>query len=160
MAKSVETWMDALCKTFNISDGGLGSVRSFLVFERNELPNAVSAEMAPCAVSYVTDMQVEYSTGGPTIFYWYGETDFHLTKDVKIANVSSIMKYYGRIFSAAAGNMQLDGLVEHFTILQNTSGAMQFVTFKHPVTGQDDHQGIIVKWFVKQNVSGEYTISA
>jgi hypothetical protein len=56
--------------------------------------------------------------------------------------------------------MQLDGLVEHFTILQNTSGAMQFVTFKHPVTGQDDHQGIIVKWFVKQNVSGEYTISA
>ena len=160
MADSVETFLDAICKAFAVSDGGLGKVRSFLVFERNELPEAITADMAPCAVTYVTDMQLEYSTGGPTIFYWQGQTDFHLTKDVAMKNVASVMKYYGRIAAAAMQNATLGGLIELFIILQNTDGAMQFVTFKHPVTGQDDHQGIVVKWSVKQSVSGQYSVSA
>lgn len=160
MADSVETWLDTLSKVFAVSDGGLGAVRSFLVFSVNQMPESITAEMAPCAVSYVTDMQVEYSEGGPTVFYWYGQTDMHLSKDVKTANVASIMKYFGRIFSACAKNMTLGGLVEHFTILQKTANALQFVTFRHPVTNQDDHQGIIVRWYVKQKVSGQYTISA
>ena len=158
--KSVETWLDALCKVMAVSDGGLNNVRSFLVFSINQMPEAITAEMSPCAVSYVTDMQVEYSEGGPTVFYWYGQTDFHLSKDVKIANVAGIMKYFGRIFAACAQNMTLGGLVEIFIILQKTANALQFVTFRHPVTNQDDHQGIVVRWYVKQQVSGQYTISA
>ena len=160
MANSVETFLDEICKTFAVSDGGIGTVRSFLVFERNELPEAVTAEMTPCAVTYVTDLQVQYSTGGPTIFYWQGQTDFHLTKDVAAKNVAQVMKYFGRIAAAAMQNMTLGGLVELFTILQNTENSLQFVTYKHPVTGNDDHQGIVVKWSVKQPVSGQYTVSA
>lgn len=160
MADSVETFLDTLCRVFAVSDGGLGKVRSFLVFSTNQMPEAITADMAPCAVSYVTDMQLEYSEGGPTVFYWYGQTDFHLTRDVKIANVASVMKYFGRIASAAMQNMTLGGLVELFIILQKTANALQFVTFRHPVTNQDDHQGIVVRWFVKQKVSGQYTISA
>lgn len=160
MADSVETFLDALCKVFAVSDGGLGNVRSFLVFANNQMPESVTAEMTPCAISYVTDMQLEYSEGGPTVFYWYGQTDFHLTRDVKIANVASIMKYFGRIAAAAMQNMTLGGLVELFIIMQKTPNALQFVTFRHPVTNQDDHQGIIVRWYVKQKVSGQYTISA
>ncbi len=160
MTVSVETWLDEVCKVMAVSDGGLNNVRSFLVFSVNQMPEAITAEMSPCAVSYVTDMQVEYSEGGPTVFYWYGQTDFHLSKDVKIANVASIMKYFGRIFAVCAKNMQLGGLVEDFTILQKTPASLQFVTYKHPISGQDDHQGIVVRWSVKQKVSGLYTISA
>jgi hypothetical protein len=159
MAESVETWLDELCRVFAVSDGER-PIRSFLVFERNELPESITPEMTPCAVSYVTDLQLEYSTGGPTLFFWQGQTDLHLTRDVKTANVASIMKYYGRIVTAAAGNMKLNNLVEHFTILQGTAGSMQFVTYKHPITGADDHQGIVVRWMVKQNVSGDYVVSA
>lgn len=160
MADSVETFLDAICRAFAVSDGGLGKVRSFLVFERNELPESVTVEMVPCAVTYVTDMQLEYSTGGPTIFYWQGQTDFHLTKDVAMKNVGGVMKYFARIAAAAMKNATLGGLVELFIILQNAAGAMQFVTFKHPVTGADDHQGIVVRWSVKQVVSGQYVVSA
>lgn len=143
-----------------VSDGGLGSVRSFLVFGVNQMPESITPEMVPCAISYVTDMQVQYSEGGPTIFYWSGQTDFHLTRDVKIANVPMIMKYFGRIFAACAQKATLNSTVELFTIIQNTANAMQFVTYKHPVTNADDHQGIVVHWTVKQKVSGQYTISA
>lgn len=160
MSVSVETWLDALCKVFAVSDGGLGNVRSFQVFSVNQMPEAITADMSPCAVSYVTDMQLEYSEGGPTVFYWYGQTDLHLTRDIKIANVASIMKYFGRIAAAAMKNMTLGGLVELFVILQKTPNALQFVTFRHHITNQDDHQGIVVRWYVKQKVSGLYEISA
>lgn len=160
MADSVETFLDEICKTFAVSDGGINTIRSFLVFERNELPEAVSAETGPCAVSFVTDLQVEYSMGGPTIFYWQGQTEFHLTRDISAKNVAHVMRYFGRIAAAAMQNMKLGGRVEFFTILQGTENALQFVTYKNPVTGQDDHQGIVVRWSVKQPVSGQYLLSA
>ncbi len=160
MADSVETFLDKICKVFAINDGGFGNIRSFLVFESNQMPESITADTAPCAVSYVTDMQLEYSEGGPTVFYWYGQTDFHLTKDIKMANLASVMKYFGRIAAAAMRNMTLGGLVELFIILQKTPGSLQFVTYRDPLTGKDDHQGIVVRWFVKQKVSNQYTISA
>ena len=159
MAESVESWMDDLCRVFAVSDGER-PIRSFLVFERNELPESITPEMTPCVVNYVPELQLEYSEGGPTLFYWYGQSDFHITRDVKVSNVPGIMRYFGRIVAAAAGHMKLNNRVEHFTILQGTAGSMQFVTYKHPVTGADDHQGIVVRWMVKQNVSGEYVVSA
>jgi len=159
MADAVETWIDVLCKIFAIDAGSGGEVHSFVVFEKNELPAAITAEMVPCAVSYVTDVQLEYSIGGPTIFFCFGQTEFHLTTDVKPANISYLMPFFGRIFAAAARNMKLAGKVELFTILQNTAGALSFVTYKD-AAGNDDHQGIVVKWSVKQNVSGQYPVSA
>jgi len=159
MADAPETWIDYLCKVFNIADGRGGEVHSFVVFEKNELPAVVTPDMIPCAISYVTDMQVEYSAGGPTIFFNYGQTEFHLTTDVKPANISYILLFFGRIFAAAAQNMKLSGKAQHFTILQNTPGALTFVTYKD-ATGKDDHQGIVAKWFVKQSVSGQYTVKA
>jgi hypothetical protein len=159
MADAPETWIDYLCKVFNIDDERGGEVHSFVVFEKNELPAAITPDMIPCAVSYVTDMQLEYSEGGPTIFFSYGQTEFHLTTDVKPANISYILPFLGRIFAAAAQNMKLSGKVKHFTILQNQAGALAFVTYKD-ATGKDDHQGIVAKWFVKQEVSGQYVVKA
>lgn len=158
---SVETWLDTLCKVWGtVSDNEGKTVRSFLVFERNELPDSwITAVEGPCAASYVETMQVEYSTGGPTLFFWNGLTEFHITPDVKPANASTVMLYFARIFAAAAGSMKLSNTVEHFYI-QPVENAIQMVTFNHPVTNQPDHQGIVVRWSVKQNVSGDYTVSA
>jgi hypothetical protein len=159
MADAVETWIDTLCKVFNIDDGRGGQIHSFVIFEKNELPAAITPELIPCAVSYVSDVQFEYSTGGPTIFYWNGQTEFHLTSDVKPANIAYIMPFFGRIFAAAAQQAKLSNKVELFQIPNNTPGVMLFATYKN-ADGHDDHQGIVVKWFVKQNLSGQYVISA
>lgn len=161
MAVSVETWLDVLCKVWGtVSDGENGTVRSFLVFERNELPASfITAVEGPCAASYIESLSTEYSTGGPTLFFWNGLTEFHLTPDVKPANAPTVMLYFSRIFAAAAQNLKLSATVEHF-VIRNVENAMQMVTYNHPVTGQPDHQGILVRWLVKQNVSGQYTVSA
>jgi hypothetical protein len=160
MAQGVETWLDKLCSVWGtVSDGENGTVRSFLVFERNEMPNSfITAIEGACAASYVESLQPEYSAGGPTLFFWSGLTEFHLTADVKPANAGMVMLYFSRIVAAAAGNMKLSNTVEHFFI-PPVENAVQMVTFNHPVTGQPDHQGILVRWQVKQNVSGSYTVS-
>ena len=159
MAKEIKTWIDTLCRVFAIDDGQGGQVHSFVIFEKNELPAAITPEMIPCAVSYITDVQVEYSVGGPTIFFCYGQTEFHLTTDVKPANIAHILPFFELIFAAAARNAGLSAKVNRFEVLNNTPGAMLFATYKRP-DGSDDHQGIVAKWLVKQNVSGQYTISA
>lgn len=158
---SVETWIDALCKVFEVSadDGGFNIVKSYRMFELNELPDVVMPELVPCAISYVTDLELEYGAGSPTIFYWSGQTEFHLTKDVRPANHAFLMPFYRRIVASAGANMKLGNTAELFLILQNTPGAVQSVIFRN-AQGQDDHQGLMVKWTVKQNVSGQYTISA
>lgn len=155
--ESVETWIDALAARWEISDGRSGTVRSFRIFSTNDYP-ASMAGLAPCVVSYPTDLEVEYSQGGPTILLWSGQSDFHLTLDVKPSNIPYILPFYGRILTAAAGSMKLGGLVSYFTLPQNQKGAMTFVTYKNAL-GQDDHQGIIVQWIVKQVLSGQLTVS-
>ena len=155
MSKSAEHWLDTLNQlwAFNRGDGVL--VRSFFT---KDLPAAVTADMAPCAVSYITDCQPMYSAGGPTILHWEGQTDFHLTRDVKPANMGYLHGFYERILVAAMASITLGGKVHNFQIV-GSSGAMRSVTYKK-ADGQDDHQGIVVRWTVEQHVSGQYSISA
>lgn len=155
---SVETWIDKLAAIWEIPTGNGNTVRSFHVFDRNELPAAIDASMAPCATSYPTSCRPEYSAGGPTILFWKGQTEFHLTEDVKPANVPFILPFYGRILAAAMANMKLSGTVELF-LVADEDDALVFVTFPKP-DGTPDHQGIVVKWQVKQPVTGLYTVSA
>jgi len=157
MAASAETFIDKIADLFKISDGETGTIRSFHVFDRNEMPAAMAADMAPCVIHYITNCQPEYSEGGPTIFFWDGQSEWHLTKDVKPSNVRIILPFYGRILAKAMSDMQLSGTVNSF-VIPPEEGAMSFVTFRN-VEGRDDHQGIVVKWKVKQDVTGQYTVS-
>ncbi len=152
-----DKWLDALCKIFAINVGGR-DIKSFVVFERDELPAAINIETIPCAVSYITDCQPEYSTGGAFKLYWSGETDFHITKDVKPSNIPVIMRCYPKILAAAAANITLGGTVMDFTI-PNVSGAMRFMTYLN-TDNKPDHQGVVVRWNVMQHVSGTYEVKA
>jgi hypothetical protein len=155
--QSVESWIDAVAKLWRLSYDGK-QLTSFLIIEKNEMPAAVVADMAPCVISYPVSCEPEYSLGGPTKLYWTGESDFHLTKDVKPANLVSILPFYGRIFAAAAASMQLGGKVFSFRIPRDPQ-AIRLVSFEGP-QAKPDHQGLIVKWQVEQHVSGQYTIGA
>lgn len=159
MADWLQNWLDNLCEVMTVTDRHGKQVRSFHVFDRNELPDAITPEDAPCAVSYVTDIQLEYSAGGPTHLYCYGQTEFHLTEDVKPANVAYCMSMYEPIVRACAGAMTLGGTVKHFTLLQNAPGALAFMTYTN-IDGKPDHQGIVVKWYVNYVASGDLVVSA
>lgn len=159
MTDWIQSWLDNLCEVMGVTDRHGKQVRSFHVFDRNELPDAITPESMPCAVSYVTDIQLQYSMGGPTLLFSTGQTEFHLTTDVKPANVAYCMSLFEPIVRACANDMQLGGTVEYFTILQNAGAALQFMTYTN-ADGRSDHQGVVVRWSVKQNISGDLTVSA
>lgn len=152
---SAENWIEELAKIWQIADGKGGTLRSFGM---TNMPDAVTATMAPCVYSYPLGCKPQYSEGGPTILWWTGRSEFHLTEDVKVGNVPYVVSFFRRILIAAMGNMRLNGTVTLFLIPEDDN-AMQFITYKRN-DGADDHQGIVVNWQVEQTVSGYYTVSA
>lgn len=157
MADWLQSWMDKVAALMAVTDVHGAQVLSFLMFERNELPDAISPEMVPCAYSYVQGCQPQYSVGGPRIMFWNGQTEFHLTQDVKPANIPYVLSFFERILRAAAAKATLDGAVELF-LIPDEANAMQFITYQN-MDGRDDHQGVIVRWNVKQPIS-DLTVSA
>ncbi len=159
--RSVEHWFDTLAELWaGVEDGAGQRLTSYKVFSKNELPSVpILAANAPCVASYVDDCMPQYSEGGPTLLKWLGVSEFHITKDVKPSNMAEIMLYYERIIAAAAADMQLGGKVAIWSIVQEQQGAMTNVTFRNHLTSEPDHQGILVKWEVLQDVSGLYTVS-
>lgn len=158
MSNWLQSWLDEVCDVMAVTDLHGRTVQSFHVFSVNEMPDAISPEMTPCAISYITDCMPEYSTGGPTLLFWSGLTEFHLTSDVKPANIPYILTFFEKIITATAGNATLGGNVELF-LIPGEGNAMQFANYKN-AEGRDDHQGMVVRWTVKQNISGQLTVSA
>jgi hypothetical protein len=152
-------WLDALTSIWDgMNAGGGKQVKSFLVVRKNELPPAITVDMAPCAVSYTTSLHAQYSLGGPTKFYWEGETDFHLTPGVQVSNYALMLPMFGRIFAAAAANLQLGGKVKQF-LIPDEKDAVQLFVFMN-AENKPDHQGIVVRWTVEQHVTGKYVIKS
>src|SRR5688572_10039205 len=158
MANWLQTWFDNLCDVMAVTDIHGKQIHSFYIFKKNDYPDAITPEQIPCAVSYVSEPEVMYSEGGPNILFWRGQTEFHLTTDVKPANIPYILSFFEIIIRACAAKMKLNNTVEHFAILQKTPGAMQFATYKN-ARNEDDHQGVVIRWEVKQPVNADLTVS-
>lgn len=157
MANWLEGWFDTLSTLMAVSDNSNRTVTTFSMFSRNDFPAAIAPEMVPCAVSYISGCQAEYSAGGPSILFWKGQTEFHLTVSVGPQNIPYVMEFFEKIVRAAAGNATLSGAVEIF-LLDDSEQAMTFATYQN-AEGKDDHQGILVRWTVKQPVSGDLTVA-
>ena len=152
---AVENWIDAVAKAFEIDDGRGGTVRSYRVFEKAEFPEALSDY--PCAITYPVSVSSQYSLGGPCIDLWRGKTEFHITENVNKGNLPMLLRYIARIRYAAAANMKLGGLVEHFVLSTEGPSILGPVVLRYG--GEEPHQGFIVHWVVKENVSGDFTVA-
>lgn len=153
----VVNWIDGVSKVFEISDGRGGTVRSFRLYERNDFPESLST--FPSALSYVTDMEINYSTGGPVIELWRGVTEFHIVPSVAKIHYPYVLAFYRRIITAATANMTLGGTVNYFLLRGGGETSIQ-----GPVVlqygSEEPHLGLIVNWVVKVNATGEFTVSA
>ena len=160
MSDWLQSWMDTVCEVMAVTDGNGQQVRSFYVFKINELPDAIKPDDIPCAYSYATSPEVQYSLGGPLILRWKGRTEFHLTRDVKPSNIPYILPFFETIVRACAAKMQLGGIAEIglFTISQNTPDALMFATYKN-AKGDDDHQGVVLNWELEQRIEGDLVVA-
>lgn len=144
---SVESWIDTLCGIWEISDGRGGTVQSYKVYEKSEFPESIS--QVPCALTYTQGNHMQISAGGGQSI-WQGITEFHLTDNVDKSNFPYIMLFFSRIRTAAAANLQLGGLVDHFSlradVIPNVQGP---VTLQYG--SEAEHHGIVVYWEVKES---------
>ncbi len=152
---AVENWIDALAKVWEFSDGKKGTVYSYRVYEKDEFPESLpDLNTTKCALTYITDVTTSYSAGGPCIDLYQGMTEFHLAADLKKTNLAYLLRFIARIRNAAAGNIKLGGTVDHFAV-KSITGPMALQYGDEAL-----HHGLVVEWEVKENVSGDFTVSA
>jgi hypothetical protein len=151
---AVENWIDEIAKLAAVDDGRGGKVHSYRVFERAEFPESLS--VFPCALTYTVSVQSIYSDSGPCIDMWRGHTEYHLTPTIDKSQYPFIMRFFARIRNAFALHRKLGGKVEYCTLLTEEPGIVGPVILTYG--SEEPHLGIIVKWLVKENTSGQFTL--
>ena len=153
--RTIEKWIDALNNVWAFEYGRGQVVRTPSCISKNEFPEALT-DLAdgPVALSWPLTVGATYgaaSSSIPTILIWHGETELHLTPDVKKSNLSFILPFFGRILAAAKANLTLGGLVEHFLLEEENAMALDILQFGN----EAPHHAIVIHWTVKQNLSGQ-----
>lgn len=153
--RTVELWLDALNTVWAFDDGRGRTVRAYKCVEANEFPESLSdLANGPAVLSWPLTVKAGYgavSSSIPTILIWSGMTEFHLTADIQKTNLAYILPFFGRIINAAKVNLSLGGRVEYFML--EDADNLQLSVLKYG--DEMPHHGIVVRWIVKQNLSGQ-----
>ena len=150
MADPLVGWLDAACKVFgSISNRKGGNIRSYRVFEKNEIPAALELS-SPCAVTYVQDVSVEYVAGGIDALNWGGMTELHITPVVDPSLLADVMWYFTGVLNAMKANHTLGGRVQWFRLPESEKSIRIIPT----TYGQGPaHYALVVTWEVRENVA-------
>jgi hypothetical protein len=153
---TIEKWIDTLNAVWAFEYGRGQVVRTPKCATKNEFPESLNdlADKGPIALSWPLTVEPQYGapdSSWPTILIWHGETELHLTPDVKKTNLAFILPFFGRIINAAKTNATLGGLVTHFVLEDTDNLALSRLEYGD----EAPHQGIVIRWEVKQNLSGQ-----
>lgn len=155
----IENWIDKLCNVWSFDAGNMRTVKSYrLIGDADRFPASIDpARDFPLALSIPSGVSPEYSLGGPCFGIWRGVTEFHVAPSVEKSLLPSLMKWYGKILNAAAGNMKLGGTVELF-LLDGEDAIEGPLALQYG--NETPHWGYLVRWIVKEHLEGEFTVSA
>ncbi len=148
----VELWGSALTKTWGtIKDG---QNKRLISYEFDKLPEAIKT--FPCALSFLgtEPTSVDYSMGGLNEVKWLGQSEFHLTADLRKASASYVWQFYRRIVEAAAKSLTLGGLVQEFKI--NATKSLELSSLQYGA--ETEHWGLVVHWEVLESLVGKLTV--
>jgi hypothetical protein len=153
---AIESWIDEVCKVWATLEFRKKTfVKSYPVFSKDGFPEDLSE--FPCALTYVQEANMNYSLGGPCRDIYIGQTELHLVGNTQKKHYADILRFYKRIRDAAAASLTLNGKVKLFALAPTRS-------IQGPVTMQwgseAEHLGLIVRWTVKEDSSGQFTIGS
>jgi hypothetical protein len=154
--RTIETWIDALNAVWAFEYGRGQIVRTPKCSTQNEFPESLPdlSDKGPIALSWPINVQAKYgdtNSSQSTILFWTGETELHLTPDVKKTNLAFILPFFGRILAAAKANSTLGGLVTSFHL--DETNAMELDILQYG--SEAPHHAIVIRWTVKQDLSGQ-----
>lgn len=153
----IESWIDDLAAVWAFQVNTMQRVRSFKLIGHAEFPASIDpAQDFPLALTIPSGVMPEYSVGGPRFGIWNGITEFHVAPSVDKSLMPSLIKWYGLIWAAAAGNMKLNNKVELFMIPSQEDAISGPLALQYG--NEAEHWGFIVRWSVKEHVT--LTVSA
>ncbi len=150
---SVESWIDEIAALAGTIDNGKGKkVRSYSVFKKAEFPESLTE--FPCAITYPVSVTCHISESGSWEI-WQGSTEFHLSAGVSKKTFPELLRFYAKIRNAFALHRTLGGKVGYCSLAEEPSIqgplVMQYGT-------ENPHLGMIARWVVKENISGDFTL--
>ena len=148
----IEDWIDTLVEVWRINVGDFKQVKSPYILKADEFPDAISpVDDFPIALTFLANVRPQYAKGNKNIT-WYGETEFHISPDLKKSRNPELMLWPARILKAAALKVQLGGLVSNFTIMDQFDGIEGPIALKY---GDEAwHWGFVVNWMVEESLAG------
>lgn len=151
----IEDWVDTLVEVWRIDIGDFKQVKSPYIFKAREFPVAISpSDDFPIALTFLANTRPVYSQGNKNIT-WYGQTEFHITPDLKKSHNPELMLWPARILKAAAAKVQLSGSganISNFVIMDQFDGIEGPVGLKYG--DEAEHWGFIVNWMVEESLNG------
>lgn len=152
---SIETWIDDLNAVWAVSDGRGRVVETPRCATANTFPESLPALAEhPVAISYPVDVDFEYgdpSSSWPTTAVWRGETEIHLTADVKKSNLPYLLPFFRRLLHAAKENHALGDRVTEFHLRQPSMELMTDVRYGT----ENPHHAIVIYWQVTEDLTGK-----
>ncbi len=144
---AIETWIDALARRWEISDGKGGTVRSYRLYEKAEFPDAIAE--TPCALTLPAKVVFKEAY---KVAIWSGKTEFHLIENLDKSRLPDVVLFFNRILAAAAADVTLGGLVSYFMLSEEDAGS---ITGPLEMTwgSESPHLGMVVNWIVKENLT-------
>jgi hypothetical protein len=155
--RTIELWIDMLNAVWAVDAGSGRKVQTPKCSTKNEFPEAlVNLSDVPVALSWPLTVNALYGASGssvPTRLMWAGETEIHLTADLKKTNLAYILPFFGRLLAAAKANRDLlgTGRVE-FELAENESMAL---VSNMQYGNEAQHHGIVIRWTVVETLSGQ-----
>lgn len=144
----IEDWIDNLAKTWAFAVNDFQTVRSIRIIESTDFPASINpAGDFPLAMTMPLGLSASYAASG-SVLHWTGETQFHVAPNLENSAMPSLPKWYGKILTAAAGNITLNGKVTNFGI-PDESDAIRLEALQYG--NEAEHWGFTVRWFVTES---------
>ena len=156
---SLENWIDKIADLWSqIETHDGGTMRAYKLATVAEFPESIKA---PCVMTYPTEVGLTYSVGGPIHEHWIGQSDFYLFDNVSKSNLPQLLPYFRKIRNAAIASITLSATVANFSIGSIDTGRPTIQGPVELIYGDNDqpHHGLIVNWFVKEDISNESGVS-
>lgn len=157
----IEDWIDAVQDVWRgIVVNEFTNMQAPYLIKKSEFPSSIDpAKLAnePIALTITNTTKFVYSAGGPNEGFYKGVTQFHVAPSLELTLLPTLLKYPRLIVVAAAANLQLGRLVNHFALEDRDDQ----IDGPKPVQygGEAEHWGFDVYWEVKENVNTAITVA-
>ena len=157
---AITSWIDDLATMWAEMSTPTTRVETFKLVGKDEFPDVLTLEPGVVmALTFPPKIDIDYSMGGPSLEFFHGVTELHVMSSGNRKYLPSLMKWIEPIKRVAKAHLTLHGKVNWFVLTQEDGHSIEPAVLNY---GTEDapqwHLGLIIRWKVHEDTSGDYPI--